>query len=821
MTQEEYQAVLDRITAASGDVDNSYKKASDSAATLCDVNQTMGYNPNVTIVRNKGGDVVGYDYKYTTPQLPNIPAMQQDSNIDSGLYATGGGGQTRGGGAGRYRSSEYAGTIIDDPQSTDKAKGSGFVSGLISPAWAAVSVLGKMGKHITDTASDSMSLIGDAFADGFENLLIPAVEGTGDSIRALFGADSEHGNVSMYLDEDTIGALSIASRDNGAFDNSSSEIIDPGTARTLLPISTYTPHMPLQYAFAGGTIFTYSGGQAQVSPAYQGNNIIAFAYDKFNTRGFVYFVSDNYFTCRVNGGTYAGESWRSAMGENIYVWHTSYSGNNHGTFPLIPLGNVAQDSYVGVDIFTLYKYGVTEEESLPGVSTEPGATVPVDAITGADPHVVAQQLEQQYPAVMGSPVQILVMDDSCNQITKKYYQVPISYSPTTVNITAPITGTTQLSPSFNPSISLPDIDMSSMIEQIVLQLSGSGAGDTIVQTEPSDTPGGDPIIKVIETQPPDTGSGVTPPSNLPQVSVDSMWHVYNPSTAELNALGQWLWSTNVLDILIRTFANPLESIMGVHAVYGEPSVTSAVPIVVGPLTSSVSARIVSSQYTSVDCGSIWLTEYFGNVFDYSPYTSVSLFLPFVGIVDLSVSDVMRAEISVSYNIDVYTGAGLAFVSINRDGVGGILYQYPCNCAVEYPVSGASYSRLFQSVMSAASSALSAGIATGGNPIMGAIAAGSSFMSGPEKIKVQRSGAFSGNIGAMGSKIPYLIISRPQINLPTDFEYYDGLDTNAISQLSACHGYTKCKEVHLNCPGAYKSELDEIESLLLAGVIFPD
>lgn len=413
---------------------------------------------------------------------------------------------------------------------------------------------------------------------------------------------------------------------------------------------------------------------------------------------------------------------------------------------------------------------------------------------------------------MGSPIQVMVMDDSCNQKIINYYPTPLPYGPTGVTTPAPITGTTQPDPTFVPENPPPDIDIGLLIEQLIQILSGSPAGE-----DDPDHPG----IEVIEPDPPTTGEGDTPPTELPIVDVRSMWHVYNPSASELSALGSWLWSTNILDVLIRTFANPLESVMGVHAIYGEPHVSSSSPIVVGPLTSTVSSRVVSSQYTTVDCGSVWLTEYFGSVFDYAPFTSVSLFLPFVGIVDLSIDDVMRAEISVTYNIDVYSGAAIAFVSVSRDGAGGVLYQYPGNCAVEYPVSGASYSRLFQSVISAALSAVSSGVASGGNAALGATSAASAFMSGGEKISVQRSGSFAGNVGAMGIKRPYLIISRPQINMPTDFQHYSGLSSHTISQLSACHGFTKCKVVHLNCPGAYKSELDEIESLLLSGVIFPD
>ena len=465
----------------------------------------------------------------------------------------------------------------------------------------------------------------------------------------------------------------------------------------------------------------------------------------------------------------------------------------------------------------IYGEGWEGGAAVPGITDQSGATSMVDAVTGADPHVVAQNLATQYPQVMGTPVQIVVLDDACNEVTKNYYSVPISYSPTNLTTIAPITGGLQVNPSFNPDVQLdlPDIDMSKYIDQVVNQLRGSGAGRDTSTTDPTT---GDPTV--IEGEAPNTGSGVTPPEVLPEADVQGVWHIYNPSSAEVSALGSWLWSANIIDQIVRMFSNPMEAIIGLHAVYAEPSVASAQAIVVGNLTSTASARVVTRQYASLDCGSVWLTEYFGNVFDYDPYTKVSLFLPFIGIVDLKTADVMRAQISVTYNVDVYTGACVAMVSVERDGVGGVLYQYTGCCAVEYPVSGANYSRMLQAIFASASSALGAGMMTMGGPgtaALGALAAGTTFMS-KANMAVQRSGSFSGNAGAMGIKKPYLIITRPQTNMALQYEMYDGRGANYTRRVGECTGYIKCKEVHLNVPGAYKDELDEIERLLKEGIL---
>lgn len=828
-----YDEVVQKILDSKPAVEEEYKRAGNAATTLCDVNGTFVQIPGASVIRDNGGNVIGYDYRYTGPNLPDTDIINVDSNTDSGWYAEGGGGQTGGGGAGRFRSSEYAGGIQTDQTSTDKMVTGGQVSGFLSPAWALVSTLAKFGKTAAAGAADFIEDTADAFADTFHDVLTRAGDAGASAVRALFGVESD-GTTSMYIDEDTIGAAAIALRDAGAFapeqnvvpsynPQSSSWAID--TSRYNFPIiygdspvtCTYDTQYLYTWTIIGATDPVYVCGFVRANRTYPGAKFVSkssFSVHEVRIRKATGEVINDRtaaaYTVIDNGVTY----YISGTGEN-----NSYTDWN------IPI-NIMNVNYIASDrdyIRLTYNGDMTHGGAVPGISTQTGSTPMVDAVTGADPHVVGQNLASQYPAVMGAPLQIVVMDDSCNQVTKNYYKVPISYSPTNVTANIPITGGTQISPSFNPNttIDLPDINLDNYIEQIINQLGGSGAGRDVTTTDDD----GNPETLPVDT--PNTGSGVTPPEVLPEADVKSMWHVYNPSSSELSALGSWLWSSSIIDQIVRLFNNPMESIIGVHAVYGEPSVSSAAPIVVGNLTSTVSARVVSAQYTTVDCGSVWLTEYFGSAFDYDPYTKVSLFLPFIGIVRLNTADVMRSELHVRYNIDVYTGACIAMVEVKRDGVGGVLYQFSGSCAVCYPVSGGAYNNIFSGMLS-----LSLGIAAVASAASGAGAlsarAGAGIASGAimgaSKMgvaDVSRSGSFSGNAGAMGIKKPYLIITRPQTNMAINYEKYDGRGSNYTSRVADCRGYIKCKEVHLSVPGAYKEELDEIERLLKEGVRLPD
>lgn len=850
-----YDAAIQAIQDAQQAVDSKYKAIGEASSTLCDVNQTIIQVPDGSVTRNRDGDVIGYDYKYTTPELPDIGIIGVDSNTDSGAFpeASGGGGSASGGGAGRYRGSYYAGEVVTDQGSTDKAKSTGLVSSLISSTWAGVSALAKFGKNVAADAGEALATFTENFGQNFGNLCVDLADAQADSIRALFGVDNQ-GNTSMYLDEDTIGALAIQARDDGFFNSGSSELDDytiPSTSITLNSPVYVEPFnsesIPLYTDSTCTTFFGYgqvcytsgtsrpkllgiktSSAPLKVNMGIGENNRFAFilaseeVFELYDISAYSYSTVHNQY--HLNGFNPPVRTASSATYNGKQVYH--YGIISTASQLSYPWAASAYNTNYGALAWMMIYGSQHGGGTTPGISDQTGATSVVDAITGADPHAVAQNLASQYPSVMGTPVQVVVMDDSCNEKTINYYKVPISYSPTNLSINAPITGGLQVSPSFNPNVQLdlPDINMDNYIDQIIKVLGGSGAGRDVTK-EPTPLDPNIPSANIggggVSYDAPNTGTGDTPPTTDPVVAVESMWHVYYATPEQLSALGQWLWSSNIIDQIVRMFQNPMEAIIGVHALYVAPRFSGQVPIVVGNLTSTSNAHPLEAQYQALDCGSVWLTEYFGNVFDYDPFTEVSLYLPFVGIVKLDTADVMRARISVIYGIDCYTGACLAKVSINRDGAGGVLYEYPGNCAVEYPVSGASYSRMLQSIVAAAMSAVAVGMKTGGAPgteALGAAAAGAAFLGTGEKISVQRAGSLGGNAGVMGAKIPYLIISRPQPNTAYLFPHYQGIPVNKTVRVSECSGFQRFSSIHLKCPFAYKEELEEIEMLLEKGIL---
>lgn len=431
------------------------------------------------------------------------------------------------------------------------------------------------------------------------------------------------------------------------------------------------------------------------------------------------------------------------------------------------------------DFRAIAKYGTTISSGVSGIGVQPNATLP-DFSTATDFDSFKTLLKQQYPDMWDGAItrDVLQPDGTLKRFT--YVPVPIPSSKDWMDTQPTGDGSQQ---SQKDTVVNPDMDTS-----IKDTISSSGS------TSPT-TP-----------NLPDTGGGSSPTVVPPVGKASSLWSIYNPTLEQVNQFGSWLWSSNFVEQLKKLFNDPMQAIIGLHKVYSPVQTSGQGTIKCGYLDSDVPSKLVSEQYVTVDCGSVDMQEYFGNVFDYPPYTEVSIYLPFIGIRQLDPSDVMRSTISVKYHVDVLTGACLAEVNVQRDAAGGTLYTFSGDAAVRYPVSSGSYMGIVSGLIGVATSIVSGNLL----PALG----------GATRLhtNVDRSGSFTGNSGAMGSKVPYLIISRPQTAMAQNFETLSGYPSNTFTPLSACKGFTQVKYCHVENLSATETEKNEIEQLLKEGVI---
>lgn len=327
--------------------------------------------------------------------------------------------------------------------------------------------------------------------------------------------------------------------------------------------------------------------------------------------------------------------------------------------------------------------------------------------------------------------------------------------------------------------------------------------------QPIPTPPSPPAI------PTDDGTSVIPV--IPTIDpTNGIGCVYNPSRSELISLSQFLWSTNFIDQIKKLFQSPVDGIISLHQLYATPSTGSDSPIYCGYLDSGVTAPIVTNQFASISCGSVTVNPKYNNALDYSPHTKVSVYLPFIGIRDLDADDIIGSTVTIDYKVDVLNGACLASIKCARNTMSSVLYTFEGNCAIQLPVTGATFGGPQAGLMTAAAVTIGAAVATGGLGAA-AIAAGATGMISGSKTSIQKSGNISGNAGALGSKIPYLIISRPIPAIPANYNLYYGMPASASVLISSLSGYARMKTVHADNIGkATNEEKAMIENILTKG-----
>lgn len=370
-------------------------------------------------------------------------------------------------------------------------------------------------------------------------------------------------------------------------------------------------------------------------------------------------------------------------------------------------------------------------------------------------------------------------------------------------------------------------------------------------------------------------------SSLPTISSANtgFTRIYNPSLSQVQALARYLWTDeNVIQTIWnhikQYFEDPMQAIIGFNLVPVPVPSGGTQSFALMYIDTGVEMTVAASQFVDVDCGTFELKEYYGSALDYAPNTKVSCFLPFIGTVSLNTDEVMGRTLQVKYRVDICSGACVAKIAVD----GNFIYQYSGHCAINIPISSADFSSYVSSAISVAQLAAGA-MASGAGGVMASTAVdatqqtnqvvtttqitntarnpatgrqittgtmtrvetrespnGQSSTQGsfsgitPQNISntvgqimsskpnINHSGSFSGNSGYLGVRRPFLIIERPNMCMPSNFQVLNGFPSMITLELSTCKGFTRVQQVQLSGFYATNPEQAEILQLLKSGVI---
>lgn len=376
-----------------------------------------------------------------------------------------------------------------------------------------------------------------------------------------------------------------------------------------------------------------------------------------------------------------------------------------------------------------------------------------------------------------------------------------------------------------------------------------------------------PFMPGIPVDPDDPSAGSQFPTIVPS-SGSGFIHVYNPTPAEFVAFGHWLWVTYADATIDKIWNNPFDGVIGAHELYATPGISGRDNIRSGFLVCPTSANLVPNRYTEIDCGTVVVPEFYGNYLDYSPYSQCYIYLPFIGINEVSIDDIVGHAVNIRYRVDSYSGACIAMIYVAKQGYRNLCYQFAGNCAVEVPLAGGSQAAIKAGMMQAEAygraaiqsaqiqktAKIGTGIVQGAhagagagafNPVagivgglLGGLAGGTAgYIQGAadygaaklsagamqdaarvaNKSSVQHSGQFGASHGAMGLKVPFIMVRNPIQVKVTNYNNDYGFPAHKRVVIGGCTGYLRVKEVNVVSAHATNEEKIAIEEALKNGV----
>lgn len=308
---------------------------------------------------------------------------------------------------------------------------------------------------------------------------------------------------------------------------------------------------------------------------------------------------------------------------------------------------------------------------------------------------------------------------------------------------------------------------------------------------------------------------------------------YVGSALDIGLLASYL-STPTLDFG-NLFNSPNEYIVGVKAFpfdlsklnQGTPMSTQNVHL--GTEDTGIPMKVFSLVKPILHITNVAISpKYNYSYLDYAPYTKITMWLPYIGFVELDPNEVMGKVLSIDYAIDLDTGEVTGIISRIDTSQPYVLKTEHGKIAIDIPL-GSTNARemqrnLFTATLGIGSSITSMatsekGFTTGG-VIGGALKTTGNMFNALQVHYKKGSGSLQGLNNLPLPQSVYIIYERNNL-------VYSPIDTKGKPlqeqrELNELHGYTEVGAFweNLNLGTATKDEVDEIKDLMYRGIYLP-
>lgn len=219
--------------------------------------------------------------------------------------------------------------------------------------------------------------------------------------------------------------------------------------------------------------------------------------------------------------------------------------------------------------------------------------------------------------------------------------------------------------------------------------------------------------------------------------------------------------------------------------------------------------------------------------DLAPYSTLQLWVPYIGFIDLPVNEIANKKIDVFYAIDFTSGMATVYL---QDKTPRVIASQSGQIGIDIPFGTTNEQEIKRNIINTAlSTAISIGV------IAGTGGAGTPAVAGKEaltniaiakttsnallsianglQVSYHRGGSAGSQVAFTQPYQPYLVQARQKmIEVDDTYAHIYGKPLYRTEVLSTLSGFTVVDDIHLeNFPTATSGEMDEIERLLKSGV----
>ena len=304
------------------------------------------------------------------------------------------------------------------------------------------------------------------------------------------------------------------------------------------------------------------------------------------------------------------------------------------------------------------------------------------------------------------------------------------------------------------------------------------------------------------------------------LSVDNLLTTsYVLTETRLRQLSGFLWSADFIDNIKLLNNSPIENIISCKSIPFDINGTDE-SIVLGNVDTGVHGNKIGTGH-SFTIGSASVSKKYNNFLDYSPYTNIWIFLPFIGMRQLDANKYMGRTLKVVYKVDIITGSCCACIyASNSSGKYLLIDTYNGSCGIDIPISAQNRSAVESAwIRAGLTSAIgflpnNKGIITGKNVIQAGI---TGLDGATANYHTSTSGNISSQCGAYMTRSCMLYFDRPTYKEQASYKHDVGKVCNLTRTIRSLSGYTEMYEsIDLSGIPCQTDEMDELRKILSTG-----